>query len=138
MTLAEIVERIKDQCPDFAHIDHVLTSPVTHAYPAALIVPVDKQASPPRINIPGGFSQDVTLIVGVYIVLERRQNGIADYTGADLFDTLCAQLQAALVNWTPTGAIQPMFYAGGKMAPYDAGVITWREDFSVDYEVRYP
>lgn len=138
MTLAELIERVRVQCPEFAYVDHVLTSAATYPYPAALISPVEKRASPPAISIAGGFAQDVALMFGVYIVMERRQNGIADFGGADLFDTLCASLQAALVNWEPTAIIRPVFYDGGKMAPYDAGVVTWREDFSVEYEVRYP
>lgn len=138
MTLGEIIIRIREQCPEFALVDHVLTSPVSYPYPAALVAPVDKRASPPSINIAGGFAQDVAMMVGVYIVLERRQDGPGDFGGADMFDTLCASLQAALVNWSPDGALRPTFYEGGKMAPYDAGVVTWREDFSVEYEVRYP
>lgn len=137
MNLADFVERIRSECPDFAHVDHILTSATGYDYPAALITPVDKRADAPRINIPGAFAQDVTLLVGVYIIMERRQSGAGDHGGADLFDRLCASLQAALINWEPTGALAPVIYEGGKMAPYDAGIVTWREDFSVQYEVRY-
>lgn len=138
MTIAEIISRIRAQCPGFALVDHVLTSPITYPYPAALVAPVKNHGAPPFVNIAGGYAQDITTIFGVYIVLERRQNGAADFGQAALFDTLCTSLRAALVNWTPSGVICPVQYAGGEMAPYDQGVVTWREDFSTEFEMRVP
>jgi hypothetical protein len=70
--------------------------------------------------------------------MERRQNGVADNGGADQFDVLCTSLQAAFVGWEPDGAITPVSYVGGEMAPYDAGIVTWREDFAIEYEVQIP
>lgn len=138
MTLAEVIARIEAQCPGFATVDHVLTSPATYPLPAALVAPVRNRPDPPRIMSPGAYSQDVASVIGVYIVLERRQNGAADSGTADTFDTLTASLRAALVNWQPAGLSEPIFYAGGEMAPYDTGVFTWREDFSALFEMRLP
>lgn len=135
---ADIVARIRELCPDFAHVDHVMTSASSYSYPAALVVPVKRRADPPSINIPGAFRQDVALVFGVYVVMERRQNGVADNGGADQFDVLCTSLQAALVGWEPDGANTPVIYVGGEMAPYDAGIVTWREDFAIEYEVQVP
>lgn len=136
MSFAAVVARIKQQCPDFAHVDHILTSAATYDLPAALVTPVKTDAQAPFINVPGGYDQEYLPIVGVYIVIARRQNEPGDMGGADLFDRLCAQLRAALVNWTPPEAIEPVQYAGGMMAPYEPGVVTWREDFSLRYAMR--
>lgn len=138
MTFTEFIDRIREQCPDFAYVDHVLMSATSYEYPAALIAPVETRGEPPAINIPGAYAQDIGAVVGVYIVMERRQNGVADYGGAELFDKLVASLRAALINWEPDWALGPVTYAGGRMAPYDAGIVTWREDFAVQFEVRYP
>lgn len=137
MTFTDFIDRIRSECPTFAHVDHVLMSAVNYSYPAALIAPVENRGEPPRINIPGAYAQDVESMIGVYIVMERRQDGAADFGGADLFDTLCAELRAALINWQPSWALSPVTYTGGRMAPYDAGIVTWREDFAVQFEVRY-
>lgn len=139
MTLGEVISRIQAQCPEFALVDHVLTSPATYPYPVALVGPVRNVGEPPGINIPGGYAQEVSVTFGVYIVLERRQNGVADFGAADAFDALCLSLRTALVNWLPTGCWQPVMYAGGQLAPYDgSGVVTWREDFSTIFEMRFP
>lgn len=138
MKLTQIIEQIKTQCPDFALVDHVLSSAATYPYPAALVTPVESRSLSEPNDFAGSYRQDIQLVVGVYVVIERRQNQIADLGGAEQFDTLCASLRAALINWQPDGAIRPVSYAGGKMAPYDAGVVTWREDFIVEFEVRSP
>lgn len=138
MTTGEWIARIKAQCPIFAEVDHVLTSPAAYPYPAALICPVRNKAAEPNVMIAGAMAQDVQITMGIYVVLERRQNGAADYGAADKFDTACAQLRAALVNWSPSGAIEPVTYGGGEMAPYGDGVVTWREDFHTIIEMRFP
>ena len=137
MRFADFIERVKDQCPDFGHVAHLLMSTTSYDYPAALLSPVESRGESPRINIPGAFSQDVELIVGVFIVLDRRQDGPADHGNADLLDRLSAAVKAALINWQPDWALAPITYAGGRLAPYDAGIVTWREDFAVQFEVRY-
>ena len=138
MTLGDVITRIRLQCPGFLLVDHVLTSPITYPYPTALVAPVRNQGQPPFVNIPGGYAQDVVTTFGVYIIVERRQNGVADFGQGTLFDALCTSLRAALVNWTPPGAVQPISYAGGEMAPYDQGIVTWRDDYSAIFEMRYP
>lgn len=135
MTIAEIIARITAECPEFAEVGHALTSPAILAYPAALVTPVRNQAKPPRILMPGAYCQDVQGIFGVYIVLERRQNGVADQGAADDFDALTASLRAALTNWNAPGLTQPVIYTGGELAPYDAGIFTWRETFSAEFEI---
>ncbi len=136
MSFRNIVLRIKEQCPDFVFVDHVLTCPARYDLPAAIITPVKTDAEPPRIITPGAYSQDTLLTVGIYVVVPRRQDAVADVDGAELFDRLCDALRAALVNWQPDWAIEPMQYAGGMMAPYEPGVVTWREDFIVRNELR--
>lgn len=138
MRISEIIERIKLQCPGFAYVDHILTSSAMFDRPAALVAPVKNMGMAPRINIPGGYSQDVEIIFGVYIVMDRKQNDTIGAGTADTFDDLTVALRAALINWAANGLIEPITYAGGDMAPYDTGIVTWREDFRALIEVRYP
>lgn len=138
MTIGEVIDRIRSQCPDFAEVNHVLTSPATMTYPAALVSPVRNVASKPVTFGTSNYQQDVNSVIGVYIVMERRQNGAFDSGTSDLFDILTTSLRAALVNWKPSGLIQQIFYAGGEMAPYDQGLVTWREDFSAKFTMETP
>lgn len=138
MNLGDIIARIQDKCPEFATVDHVLTSPADFARPAALVAPVSNRAAPPNIVITGGFAQDVASIVGVFIVIERRQSGSYDNGAADVFDTLTRSLRTALVNWNPGDLIQPITYAGGVMDAFQPGNVTWRDDYSAEFEMRFP
>lgn len=138
MRIADAIARIKAQCPGFAYVDHLLTSSADFDRPAALVAPVRVVGVDPRIFIPGGYSQDVSWILGVYIVLDRRQNGVTGSGTADLFDDLTTSLRAALVNWSAPATVQPLTYAGGEMAPYGTGLVTWREDFTAISEMRFP
>jgi hypothetical protein len=136
MTLSEVITRIQQQCPGFAFVGHVLTGPAVYSLPAALVVPVRYTAVPPRINYAGAFSQDVAATIGVYLVLRRQENGPFDSGAADEFDALTSSLRTALVSWHPSSLTYPIIYAGGEMAPYDAGMFTWRDDFSARFEMR--
>ena len=138
MRISDIIARIKAQCPGFVYVDHILTSSATFARPAALVAPVKNIGIGPRTNIPGGYSQDVEMIFGAYIVLDRKQNGVTGAGTADQFDDLTVSLRAAMINWAATGLIEPITYAGGEMAPYETGLVTWRDDFRALFEVRYP
>ena len=138
MKIGDVIARIQQACPDFATVDHLMTSPSDFEKPAALVTPVRNRGSAPSIMIPGAYDQDVSSIIGVYVILERRQNGAFDNGVADLFDTLTTSLRTALVNWYPTGLIQPIVYAGGEMAPYETGLVAWREDFAIEFEMRLP
>lgn len=139
MKIGDIVDRIRTECPGFAHVDHLLTSPVDYGYPAALVTLVKAVGRSPNINISGAYAQDVAMTFGVYIVLARRQSGVADHGGADSLDYLLTSLRAALVNWLPPDQpdlLAPVEYAGGEMAPYEAGLVTWRDDYGVQFDMR--
>ena len=138
MRISDVITRISAECPGFEYVDHILTSAADFARPAALVAPVRSIGARPSINIPGGYSQDVELILGVYIVLDRKQNGATGSGAADQFDDLVVDLRAAMINWAASGLIEPITYAGGEMAPYEPSVVTWREDFRALFEVRYP
>lgn len=145
MTLGDVIARIQSQCPGFAHVDHVLTSPADFTRPAALVTPVRYRGAQPTTMFPGSYEQDVDMVFGVFLVLERRQNGVLDNGTADEFDTLLTSVRAALVNWPSDGAglaalsmTQPITYAGGELAPYEPGNVTWRDDYAAQIEMRMP
>ena len=143
MTIAEIIARITAECPEFAEVGHALTSPAILAYPAALVTPVRNQASPPFILAPGAYHQNVVAIFGVYILLERRQNGASDQGAADDFDALTASLRAALTNWEANDGrmvrlqlVELMGFNATVTVHAGAGLFTWRENFSAAFEIR--
>jgi hypothetical protein len=129
-----IIARIKAQCPGFVTVDHALTSAADMAQPAALVTPVQSVAGEPRLV--GLHSQRERTIYGVYVLIERRQDGIAGGALADL-DALRAELRDALKGWTPDPAIHTeLELAGGQLEPYRSGIVAWRENFASETEHR--
>jgi hypothetical protein len=135
MRLAVVIDQIKAQCPSFSYVGHILESNEEIAYPAALVGPVKSIASENdalEVNI-----QQVTDLIGVWIVLSRRRDGVLDYGAADELDDLREELRAGLILFSPDPAeYEPLSYAGGMLAPYAPGVSTWREDFKTEFQLR--
>lgn len=134
MITQAIIARIKLQCPGFATVDHALTSAADMPLPAALVSPVKAMAEPAQLM--PIHSQIERTIYGVYILIERRQDGIATGSLVDL-DTLRASLRAALKGWSPDATIhEEVELAGGALETYRPGVVAWREDFASQTEHR--
>lgn len=133
MKVTDIVARIAAQCPGFAHVAHALTSGGDYDYPAAFVAPVKRVAEFPRML--GYHAQMTRQTFGVYVVLPKRQDTLIS-SAADDLDDLCAELRAALTDWMPAGADQPLFYVGGELAERE-GIACWREDFATDIDMRY-
>jgi hypothetical protein len=136
MMIADIIARIREQCPDFQYVSHVFVGGAAMATPAALVTPVRHRAAAPFVFGPSAYCQKVSMIFGVYIVIGRQENGDFDQGAADQFDDLTSSVRDALTNWQAPGLIAPVIYAGGEIAPYEAGLVAWREDFSGEFELR--
>lgn len=133
MNVSDILARIRGECmPPFAHVDHALTSGAEYDYPAAFVAPVKRVAEFPRLL--GAHAQMTRATFGVFVVLPKRQDTVAA-SAADDLDDLCASLRAALVDWRPTGAENPLFYVGGELVERE-GIACWREDFATDFDLR--
>ena len=143
MKTSEVMDRVKLLCPSFATVAHALTSAADPApYPAALVTPSrTTAASNPFLGQTvvangGVWSQEVTQIFSVFIIQERRQD-TATSSAADDLDTLTNELRAALVGWTGGSSFAaPMQYAGGALSEFRPGIAAWREDFSIETEMR--
>ena len=51
-------------------------------------------------------------------------------------DPIRAVLQTTLVNWEPTGAMEPLQYNGGAIADLYADLIWWEDHFTTAYLLR--
>lgn len=135
MNLNAIIARIRSECPGFAYVDHGLTSALDHEMPAALVVPMKRKGGRPLTWQP--YIQQMSLQVGVFVIVRRRQNGEGDNGAADDIEALCESLRDALINWSDQPAIfTQMESLGGEIAPFVNGVSVWREDFATEYHIR--
>lgn len=133
MRLSDILSRIRAECPGFAQVDHALSSNEELDYPAALVSPVRAAPLPPRLL--GVHSQIEVLTYGVFILVARRRDGVADAGSADILDDLRAELRAALIGWTPDPAFIELAAAGGQLDQWRPGFAGWREDFATEHEI---
>ena len=134
MRTKAIIDRIRAECPGFAQVDHALSSAEDLDYPAALVSPVQAQAGPERLLM--YHRQIERLTFGVFIMVERRRDGIADAGAADELDDLRAELRAALIGYTPDPArFTGLAAAGGRLDQWRPGIAGWREDFSTEPEI---
>lgn len=136
MRISQIIDRIREECPEFAVVDHALTSPASIAYPAAMVVPVEARGNPPYLFGEGEYHQISHRKIGVYVMIARRQDGDADNGAADDFDALCESVRAALMGWAPDARGDVLAYAGGVLAPFAQGSVSWREDFTLSEDLR--
>lgn len=135
IAIADIVQRLKDQCPELVHVDHALTSAADFPKPAALVAPVKAMTGQPALL--GVHSQMVVTTFGVYLILDRRQNGATDAGVADDYDAIIASIRSALAGWVPDNVDgAAVAFAGGELAPFSAGPAVWRDDYSIITELR--
>jgi hypothetical protein len=129
MFVTATVDRITAECPSFQQVDHSLTSSAQNAYPAAFVAPLRSVAE--AANFQPVMSQMATHTVSVYVVLERKQ----DATISTSLDDLRLELRAALRGWAPAGSQFEFQYDGGQLDMRD-GIACWREDFTIQEELR--
>ena len=131
--VVQVMDRIRLTCPGFASVDNALTSAATLDYPAALVTPLKVDASQARFT--SYHIQKSVQTFGVYLILRREQD---DPTGPSVeFDDLCAQMRAGLPFWTPDPTLySPMNFAGGQLDRYRDGIVCWRDDYTIESEIR--
>ncbi|QLQ18673.1 MAG: hypothetical protein HZT43_08365 [Exiguobacterium profundum] len=85
----------------------------------------------------GVHRQTVIMTFGVWVILERRASSALP--GADgEFDAIVAELRVTCAAGAPMMMVSPLPILGGELAPFDRGPAVWREDFSIETELRYP
>ena len=136
MRTAVLMDRIRAECQGFAAVDHALTSAADLAYPAALVTPSKAEALPEGTVGQGVHSQLVTQTFSVFVLLARSQDGIVGYGKADDLDDLTEALRAALVGWQPDPDASTVQFAGGMLDRFHTGIVCWREDYSLETELR--
>lgn len=136
MKISDIVAHIKAECPLFATVDHALTAPGDYGYPAAFVSPLKLVAAQPRMN--QMKAQMVQHVVGVYVVMKKRTDAVGP-SAADEFDDILASLRAAMLGWAPPDNFVGASFdcAGGELTERD-GIVAWREDFTIEDDLRAP
>lgn len=133
--VAQIIDQLRAECPEFATVTHALTSSSEVTRPAALVAPLQVDAEKPAFY--SLHSQMISQTFGVYILIDRAQDGDTGYGSADLLDVLVESLRAALIGWTPDNATAaPLAYGGGKLDRYQQQIACWRDDFVTSNELR--
>lgn len=137
MLMAEIRDRIVDQCPSFQTVTDIFASSAQLALPAAIVGPLKFAATPNKFM--GATIQSHQRVYSILIVLRRSQDDDLGNAPRYDFDTLSEEVRAALVGWLPSGEnAAPLDYAGGQIDRSADGLIGWREDFVTTFPVRTP
>jgi hypothetical protein len=139
MRVSTILERLRDECPGFATVQHGLTSAADGQRPAAYVQPIVVRPSENAYVGPGvPRAHMLETVFAVYILVDRVQDGVSDYGAADEYDDLVAEVRAALVGFTDPdeqesagGQRHQMEYRGGRLEEYREGIVAWREDFGL-------
>ncbi len=132
MNLAEVVARVQAQCPSFVTVTHAFSAPEDYGFPAAVVAPVQYDASDNSFMDDTTVRQFDTRRFGVYIMLRRASDPDSGPTRADLFDTLHQEVLGALRNFNSADPEwMPMIYAGGALRTFEQGApAVWRDDFT--------
>lgn len=135
MRYSQIVDRLRAECHSFEQVDHAAGSISEAALPRAIVALQKVEAAPAAFL--GTHFQPVEAIWEVMIVMRVKQDGPTGTGQADLLDDLRAEVRKALVGWTPEPSdIAPVQYVGGEVFANEKGIMSWREMFSVNYEIR--
>lgn len=133
--MADLLVRLRTLCPDFATIEHGLTSSADPVLPAAIVMPMAMKAAESQLLEIPLRSQAIVQTFSIFILLKRQQDTLLS-SKADDMDFLCAQLRAALCGWQVDAYHAPMNLAGGQLAQYQTGISCWREDYTAESELR--
>lgn len=136
MRTSVLMERIRAECPGFAAVEHALSSSADMAFPAAMVTPSKCEAAAEGTVGLGIHSQLVTQTFSIFILQTRTQDGVVGYGKADGLDDLIDELRAALVGWQPDTEEEPLQLVGGLLDRFHTGTVCWREDYSIQTELR--
>lgn len=138
MNLSSIVSRIDALCPAFkvvggaADLDAALTASAPAA-PACYVVPL---ADTTVQTVGTAFVlQTVEVEFGAIIVLRNTRSSAGSEGLADL-DTLRQSLRDALLNHTPTGAVQPITFTHGALFDFKPGLMWWQDGYRTAHHIR--
>lgn len=138
MNLAPIVDRIRAQCPAFkvvggiAELDAALQASAP-AMPACYVSPMDEQVTE---TLGANYTlQSVEIEFGVLIAVRNAKSSAGAESLADL-DTLRQSLRAALLNHTPSGAMQPIRFTRGALIDFQPGLMWWQDGYKTAHHIR--
>ncbi len=112
--------------------ERALGSPA--ALPAAFLAPVSRSAGPNTLA-GGQVSQLDEREVAVFVAAQALGEGAGD-AAAERIEVLVAKVDAALVGWTPPGALGPVTAAGGGLQEIVQGVHIWRLSYRAPHLLR--
>ncbi|MDP3876014.1 MAG: hypothetical protein Q8Q50_03445 [Methylobacter sp.] len=137
MQLAPVIARIDAQLPTLKLVTAAATVPLAitalKVYPSACVVMPRGSAS--GNNLLNGVSQQVK---DEFLVVLACRN-VTDMRGLAAMaemDALRPLLNAALLNWVPAAAYDPIEYAGYQMVASQDGLLFWADHFTSRHFVR--
>ncbi|MBL0142659.1 MAG: hypothetical protein IPP91_11300 [Betaproteobacteria bacterium] len=140
MIVSPWVARLKESGTPFrqvggaAELDAALTGGLKAA-PAAFLLPLAETASEnQRVN---AVLHQVGAAVGVVIVVRNLADARGDQAVGDL-ETARAWARTKLLGWQPSGAHDPVEYAGGRVLALANGYLWWQDDWETAYVITSP
>ncbi|MGD9767968.1 MAG: hypothetical protein AB7U62_10005 [Pseudolabrys sp.] len=139
--VAEIATRTKAQVPALVSVDQVAelaalvqSGALPQQFPASYVIPLGFDARAGEVAS-GMFTQMLEEVVGVVLIAQA----IGDPKGLRALatiDTLITAVIAALVGWSPTGAIGAVRAVRGRLMSMDNGVVFYQLDFAIPQQLR--
>lgn len=135
MRIAAIVDRLIDQVPGFdGRVLAALEGGVPKAYPAAYVFQTAERSDPsetyPRIE------QRVGARFAVEIMVKHAGQAATGGPAKDALEDLRDAVKAALRGWAPSTDYMPIEHAEGRLMGFDAGMATWRDEFTTAFYER--
>lgn len=130
MRLANIVARLKAQCPILRQALPALAADVTTSYPSAYVLPLAEHVSDDDLN------HALRLYEGRFAVEIMVRNVAEHATGGpagEALEDVREEVLAALVGWSPASGHAPIAHTGGRLVSFDAGIAVWRDEFDLTF-----
>jgi len=134
MLLTPIVTRLTAQCPSLTQVLYALSGAVPATYPAAYVLPLSDSAAANVLL--GAHSQIITSRFAIEIMLKHAGQAASGGPAAEALEAVRTEVLAALKGWQPTPEHDPIAYVGGRLIDFQAGMATWREEFSTRHDSR--
>jgi hypothetical protein len=123
-------------------LEHALT----HSFVTATVAPLldfdpadaDALRNDPLIwiSLATEDAESNTLNVGISQRVTATFSLVIAAPDAAAVDAIRALVQTTFINWEPTGAIEPLTYAGGGIADLTADLLWWEDRFTTAYHIR--
>lgn len=130
---AEIVEQLKAEAPSLREVagaaNWVAVEKTRRVHGGCYVFRSQTRAERNALDhlVRQRVEEQITLVVTVRNVADARGGEASDEA-----ETLCAEIRAALLGWTPASAAAPLEYAGGALLSFADGFLHWAETYRTE------